>query len=171
MTIDYLDAVHVSDGFSVRHQELKTAHRASGNCQTVTATCRYPGQASGGYAFSRYVLSRDTSLVRVLSEFHAYDIAYIGKLHRVTEMSEKKVTCNFHRITYFGTCHIMKTRIAVRRITSNRWFSVGDFQIFSIDRIWIGSLERVRHDKSISVLTCCAEEGNRVLSLLDRASS
>ena len=33
------DAVHVSDGFSVHHHELKTAHTASGVCQTVTATC------------------------------------------------------------------------------------------------------------------------------------
>ena len=32
------DAVHVSDGFSVHHQELKTAHKGSGICQTVTAT-------------------------------------------------------------------------------------------------------------------------------------
>jgi len=28
------DAVHVSDGFSVHHQELKTAHTALGICQT-----------------------------------------------------------------------------------------------------------------------------------------
>jgi len=33
------DAVHVSDGFSVHHQDLKTAHTASGICQTNTATC------------------------------------------------------------------------------------------------------------------------------------
>jgi len=32
------DALHVSDGFSVHHQELKTAHTASGICQTFTAT-------------------------------------------------------------------------------------------------------------------------------------
>ena len=31
------DALHVSDGFSVHHQELKTAHTASGICQTITA--------------------------------------------------------------------------------------------------------------------------------------
>jgi len=31
--------LHVSDGFSVHHQELKTAHTASDICQTVTATC------------------------------------------------------------------------------------------------------------------------------------
>ena len=37
--------VHVSDGFSVHHQELKTAHKASGICHTNTATCCYPGQA------------------------------------------------------------------------------------------------------------------------------
>jgi len=36
------DAVHVSDGFFVHHHELKTAHTASGICQTSTATCRYP---------------------------------------------------------------------------------------------------------------------------------
>ena len=33
------DGLHVSDGFSVHHQELKTAHTASGICQTNTATC------------------------------------------------------------------------------------------------------------------------------------
>jgi len=33
------DALHVSDGFSVYHQALKTAHTASGTCQTITATC------------------------------------------------------------------------------------------------------------------------------------
>jgi len=32
-------AVHVSEGFSVHHQELKTAHTAPGICQTDTATC------------------------------------------------------------------------------------------------------------------------------------
>jgi len=32
------DAVHVSGGFSVHHQELKIAHTASGICQTSTAT-------------------------------------------------------------------------------------------------------------------------------------
>jgi len=31
------DALRVSDGFSVHHQELKTAHTASGTCQTNTA--------------------------------------------------------------------------------------------------------------------------------------
>ena len=30
-------ALHVSDGFSFHHQELKTAHKASGICQTNTA--------------------------------------------------------------------------------------------------------------------------------------
>jgi len=29
-----------SDGFSIHHQELKTAHTASGICQTNTVTCR-----------------------------------------------------------------------------------------------------------------------------------
>ena len=32
------DALHVSDGFSVHHQEHKTAHTGSGICQTDTAT-------------------------------------------------------------------------------------------------------------------------------------
>jgi len=30
------DAAHVSDGFSIHHQELKTAHTTSGFCQTNT---------------------------------------------------------------------------------------------------------------------------------------
>jgi len=37
------DTLHVSDGLSVRHQEFKTIHRATGVCQTDTAeqaTCR-----------------------------------------------------------------------------------------------------------------------------------
>jgi len=33
------DAVRVSDDFSFHHQELITAHTASGICQTDTATC------------------------------------------------------------------------------------------------------------------------------------
>ena len=32
------DALHISDGFSVHHQELKIAHPASGICQTITAS-------------------------------------------------------------------------------------------------------------------------------------
>ena len=31
--------VHVSDGLSVHHQELKTVHTATGICQTATVTC------------------------------------------------------------------------------------------------------------------------------------
>ena len=33
------NAVHVSDGLSVHHQELKTVHTATGTCQTDTANC------------------------------------------------------------------------------------------------------------------------------------
>jgi len=33
------DAVHVSDGFSIHHQELKSAHKASGICQANTWCC------------------------------------------------------------------------------------------------------------------------------------
>jgi len=33
------DTVHVSNGLSVRHQELKTVHTATGICQTDTAVC------------------------------------------------------------------------------------------------------------------------------------
>ena len=39
--------------FSVHHQEIKTAHTASGICQTNTATCCQPGQASGRQQKSR----------------------------------------------------------------------------------------------------------------------
>ena len=35
------NALHVSDGSSAHHQELTTAHTASGTRQTFTATCRY----------------------------------------------------------------------------------------------------------------------------------
>jgi hypothetical protein len=34
-----VNALHVSDGLSVHHQELKTAHTATGVCQTAAATC------------------------------------------------------------------------------------------------------------------------------------
>jgi len=33
------DTLHVSDGLSVHHQEFKIVHRATGICQTDTATC------------------------------------------------------------------------------------------------------------------------------------
>jgi hypothetical protein len=33
------NTVHVSDGLSVRHQEFKTVHTATGVCQTDTAVC------------------------------------------------------------------------------------------------------------------------------------
>jgi len=32
------DGLHVSDGFYIHNRELKTAHTASGICQTITAT-------------------------------------------------------------------------------------------------------------------------------------
>jgi len=35
--------LHVSDGLSVRHQEFKTVHTATGICQTDTATCLLAG--------------------------------------------------------------------------------------------------------------------------------
>jgi len=33
------DTLHLSDGLSVHHQELKTVHTATGICQTDTAEC------------------------------------------------------------------------------------------------------------------------------------
>jgi len=33
------DILHVSDGLSVHHQELKIVHTATGICQTDTADC------------------------------------------------------------------------------------------------------------------------------------
>jgi len=38
------DALHVSEALSVRRQELKTAHTASGIFQTIAATCCWPGR-------------------------------------------------------------------------------------------------------------------------------
>jgi len=35
--------LHISDGLSVRHQEFKTIHRATGICQTDTAVCLLAG--------------------------------------------------------------------------------------------------------------------------------
>ena len=33
------ETLHISDGLSVHHQEFKTAHTATGICQTDTAVC------------------------------------------------------------------------------------------------------------------------------------
>jgi len=33
------DTLHVSDGLSVRHQQFKTVHTATGICQNDTAVC------------------------------------------------------------------------------------------------------------------------------------
>ena len=33
------ETLHVSDGLSIRHQEFKTVHIATGICQTDTAVC------------------------------------------------------------------------------------------------------------------------------------
>jgi len=33
------NTLHVSDGLSIHHQQLKTVHTATGICQTDTATC------------------------------------------------------------------------------------------------------------------------------------
>jgi len=35
----WIDTLHVSDGLSAHHQELKTVHTATGICQTDTAVC------------------------------------------------------------------------------------------------------------------------------------
>jgi len=35
----WCSTLHVSDGLSVHHQELKTVHTATGVCQTDTAVC------------------------------------------------------------------------------------------------------------------------------------
>jgi len=40
----FKNAVHVSDGLSVHHQELKTAYMATGIRQTAAATCCYQGR-------------------------------------------------------------------------------------------------------------------------------
>jgi hypothetical protein len=37
------DAIHVSDGLSVHHQEFKTVHTATDICQTDTAVCLLAG--------------------------------------------------------------------------------------------------------------------------------
>ena len=35
----FKNTLHVSDGLSVHHQELKTVHKATGICRTDTAVC------------------------------------------------------------------------------------------------------------------------------------
>jgi len=40
------NALHISDGLSVHHQEFKTVHTASGICHTGTATCLQTAAAS-----------------------------------------------------------------------------------------------------------------------------
>jgi hypothetical protein len=37
------DTLHVSDGFSVHHQQFKTVHTSTGICQTDTAVCLLVG--------------------------------------------------------------------------------------------------------------------------------
>ena len=48
------DTLHVSDGLSVRHQEFKTVHTATGICQTDTALCLLAG--------TRYQAERQMSI-------------------------------------------------------------------------------------------------------------
>ena len=66
---------------------------------------------------------------------------------------KKKLTCNFHRITDVGTCGIRKTRFAVTSHCLKQVIFRGDFKVFSIDRTWLGSAERVRHEINRSGLT------------------
>ena len=40
------ETLHVSDGLSVRHQEFKDAHTATGVCQRDTAVCLLAGTRS-----------------------------------------------------------------------------------------------------------------------------
>ena len=47
------DTVHVSDGLSVHHKEFKTAHTATGICQTDTAVCLLEGTQ---YLFDKCLL-------------------------------------------------------------------------------------------------------------------
>ena len=42
------DSLHVSDGLSVRHQQLKTVHTATDICQTDTAVCLIAGTRWNG---------------------------------------------------------------------------------------------------------------------------
>jgi len=37
-----INALHVSDGSSIHHQELKTVYTASGICRAFSASFRYP---------------------------------------------------------------------------------------------------------------------------------
>ena len=45
----WCNTLHVSDGLSVHHQDLKTVHTATGICQTDTAICLLEGRSSISY--------------------------------------------------------------------------------------------------------------------------
>ena len=48
------NTLYVSDGLSVRHQELKTVHTATGICQTDTAVCLLAGTRRNCSSISFY---------------------------------------------------------------------------------------------------------------------
>jgi len=43
------DTLHVSDGLSVHHQSFKTAHTATGTCQTDSAVCLLVGMRRNSF--------------------------------------------------------------------------------------------------------------------------
>ena len=64
-------------------------------------------------------------------------------------------------ITDLGNRRNMKTRFAVTSHYLKQVVFRGDFQVLTIDRTWVGSLERVKHEIRLSGLTCCTEEESR----------
>jgi hypothetical protein len=50
-------------------------------------------------------------------------------------------------------CHHVPHELYLKQVVFR-----GDFQVLSIDRTWVGSLERIRHDRSISELHVVLKE-------------
>ena len=55
------NTVHVSDGFSVHHQQFKTVHTATGICQTDTAVCLLASIQQ--YLFDSYMYSLEVMMM------------------------------------------------------------------------------------------------------------
>ena len=56
------NTLHVSDGLSVHHQQLKTVHTATGICQTDTATCLLAGTRWNSMQFHLVPASKQVAI-------------------------------------------------------------------------------------------------------------
>jgi hypothetical protein len=56
-----VNALHISGGFSARHQEFKTVHTASGVCQEVVAEASLTYTRCCVYSFELLTMGRETA--------------------------------------------------------------------------------------------------------------